>query len=163
MKQQSKRIIAILGTAALITGATGAVFAYGGYAPGYGPGWGGHHGRMGGPGGMFGGPGAMIGGYGYTDQQLARLKQSLAITPAQETAWNAYAQALREQSGLMQTHRQAMFANGVPNPDQRLAFHQQGLTQMQRVVDACRALFATLTPQQQAQLGNQTGRGCWNR
>jgi len=41
MKQQSKRIIAILGAAALITGATGAVFAYGGYGPGYGPGWGG--------------------------------------------------------------------------------------------------------------------------
>jgi hypothetical protein len=34
---------------------------------------------------------------------------------------------------------------------------------MQRVVDARRALFATLTPQQQAQLVNQTGRGCWNR
>ena len=156
MKRQSKRIIAILGAAALITGATGAVFAYGGYGPGYGPGWGGHPGRM-------GGPGAMMGGYGYTDQQLARLKQSLAITPAQETAWNDYAQALQAQSGLMQAHRQAMFANGMPNADQRLAFHQQGLAQMQRVVDARRALFATLTPQQQAQLGNQTGRGCWNR
>jgi periplasmic protein CpxP/Spy len=163
MKRQSKRIIAILGAAALITGATGAAFAYGGYGPGYGPGWGGHHGRMGGPGGMFGSPGTMMGGYGYTDQQLATLKQSLAITPAQESAWNDYSQALQAQSDLMQAHRQTMFANGIPNADQRLAFHQQGLAQMQRIVDARRALLATLTPQQQAQLSNQTGRGCWNR
>jgi hypothetical protein len=153
MKRQSKSIIVILGAAALITGATGAAFAYGGY----GPGWGGHPGRM-------GGPGAMMGGYyGYTDQQLATLKQSLAITSAQESAWNDYAQALQAQSDLMQAHRQAMFVNGMPSVDKRLAFHQQGLAQMQRVVDARRALFATLTPQQQAQLVNQTGRGCWNR
>jgi Spy/CpxP family protein refolding chaperone len=165
MKRQSKRIIAILGATALIASAAGAVFAYGGYGPGYGPGWGGHHGHMGGPGhfGGFGGPGAMMGGYGYTDQQLATLKQTLGITPAQENAWNNYTQTLRERDALMQAHHQAMFTNGFPGTDQRLAFHQQGLALMQRIGDAQRALFATLTPQQQTRLGGASGAGCWTR
>lgn len=165
MKQQSKRIIAILGAAGLILGVAGTVFAYGGYGPGYGPGWGGHRGMMGGPGGMYGqGMGSQFmrgaGPLGYTDQQLTQLKGELGITAEQEGAWNAYVAALQGRTELMQSHRQAMLATGPATPDQRLAFHQEGLDQMQRVITARRDLFSTLTPQQQARADSLTGWSC---
>lgn len=168
MKQQSKRIIAILGAASLILGVTGTVFAYGGY----GPGWGGHRGMMGGPGVMMGGPGGMYGQgmgsqfmrgtgpLGITEQQLSGLKTELGITAEQEGAWNAYVAALQGRTELMQSHRQAMLATGPATPDQRLAFHQEGLDQMQRVTTARRDLFSTLTPQQQARADSLAGWNC---
>jgi len=164
MKQSTQRTLAIIGAAALIIGAGSAVFAQG-FGPGYGPGWGGHRGMMGGPGGFYGpggGRGLMMGGYpaAYTDQQLADLKATLGITPDQEAAWNRYIDAVRGRAELMQSHRQQMFATGPLSPDQRLAFHQQGLEQLQKLTAARRDLYDTLTPQQRAAAGNTTAWPC---
>jgi Spy/CpxP family protein refolding chaperone len=161
MKQTTKRILGIAAASALLIGATGGVFARGGY----GPGWGGHHGMMGGPGGMggmSGGPGWMMGGdpVAYTEQQLTQLKTDLGITPEQETAWNAYAEAVQAKAGLMAAHRQAMFGNATVTPEQRQSFHQQGLEQMRQVTQARRDLYAALTPEQQAKAGGLIGPRC---
>jgi len=101
---------------------------------------------------MSGGPGWMMGAdpVAYTDQQLTQLKTNLGITPEQETAWNAYAEAVQARAALMATHREAMFGAGTVTPEQRMSFHEQGLAQMQKVTTARRDLYAALTPEQQA-------------
>lgn len=164
MKKSSKRTLTLVGAAALIIGAGSVAFAQG-YGPGYGPGWGGRHGMMGGPGGYYGpgmGRGMMMGGYAtvYGDQQLADLKEALAITPDQETAWNRYADAVKRRADLMQTHRQQMFSDGFVNPDQRLTFHQEGLDQLRQVSAARQDLYKVLTPQQRATADTYTGWPC---
>ncbi len=164
MNKSTKRTLTLAGAAALILGAGGVAFAQG-YGPGYGPGWGGHRGMMGGPGGYYGpgmGRGMMMGGYGtiFGDQQLADLKQALAITSDQEPAWNRYADAVKARADLMQTHRQQMFTGGFVSPDQRLTFHQEGLDQLQQVTAARQDLFKELTPQQRATADSYTGWPC---
>ena len=144
MKQTSKRILGIAAVSALIIGVATTVIA----RPGFGPGWGGHHG--------------MMGGTTATDveQRLTDLKGTLGITADQETAWNAYAQAVEGKVGLMQAHRQTMLNSGPPTPEQRLAFHQQGFNQMQQVQTARQDLLQVLTPEQQALAGNLIGLNC---
>ena len=161
MKQTTKRFLGFAVASALVIGAATGVFARGGF----GPGWGGHHGMMGGPGGMqgpFGGPGMMTGGdpVAYADQRLTRLETTLGISPEQEGAWNAYADAVKGKAGLMAAHRQAMFGTGGVTADQRLSFHQQGLAQMQQLTAAIRDLYAVLTPEQQAKTGGLIGPRC---
>ncbi len=161
--KSTTRTIALTTIAAVVIGTATAAFAAGGY----GPGWGGHRGMMGGPGGMYGpgmmgGPGGMygpgmMGGAGYTDQQITTMKAQLGITPAQESALNAYVAALQSRAELMQSHREAMFTTGPVNPDQRLAFHQQGLNQMQQLFDARRNLYDVLTPTQRSTAANLIG------
>ena len=172
MKQTTKYVLGIAAASALIIGASSGVFARGGF----GPGWGGHHGMMGGPGGMMGGPGNMMGGPGgmrggpgmmmsgdpvaFTDQRITQLKTTLGITPEQETAWSAYAEAVKGKAGLMVSHRQAMWGPDGVTADQRLGFHQQGLEQMQKVTAATRDLYSVLTPEQQAKAGGLIGPRC---
>jgi hypothetical protein len=50
-----------------------------------------------------------------------------------------------------------MFENTPVPPQQRLAFHQQGFTQMQTIAEATRDLYSTLTPEQQARLDSVGG------
>ena len=154
MKQTTKRILGIAAASALVIGATTGVFARGGF----GPGWGGHHGMMGGP----GGPGRMMGGdpVAYAEQRLARQKTTLGITPEQEAAWNIYADAVKGKAGLMVAHRQVMFSSGGVTAEQRQAFHQQGLAQMQQLTAAGRGLQAVLTPEQQTRFGGLIGPRC---
>jgi len=169
MKQTTKRRWVRVAATAVIVGAGSVAFAQG---YGYGPGWGGHRGMMGGPGGMMGGPGGfygpgggrgmMMGGFSgaYADQQLTDLKSTLGITTDQETAWNRYADAVKARAGLMQSHREQMFNGGPVTPDQRLAFHQQGLDQLQQVTAARRDLYNVLTPPQRAAADTYTGWPC---
>ncbi len=163
MKQTTKRLLTIATASALVLAATGTVLARGGF----GPGWGGHHGMMGGPGGMhgpYGGPGAMRGHAfaGYGEQQLDQLKARLGITEEQQGAWEAYTTAVKDRAEVMSTHREAMFA-GTVTPEQRQAFHQEGFDQMQKLASASRDLYAALTPEQQVQAGDLTGRPCVGR
>jgi hypothetical protein len=180
MTQTTKRTLGILAAAATLVVATGGVIAAGGNGPDsgtswYGPGRMGGWGMMGGPGmmgpGMMGGPG-MIGGPGmmmsgdpvaYTQQELTELKTRLGITPAQETAWNAYASALLGRAGLMTAHRQVMLGSAPVTPEQGLTFHQQGMAQMQQVATATRDLYAVLTPEQQAKASSLLGTRAWTR
>jgi hypothetical protein len=161
MQQTTKRTLGIAVVSALIIGVATTVIA----RPGYGPGWGGHHGMMGGPGGMHGmrgGPGWMMSDNptANVEQRLTDLKGTLGITIDQETAWNAYVQAVEGKAGLMQAHRQSMLNSGPPTPEQRLAFHQQGFNQMQQVQNARQDLLQVLTPEQQARAGNLIGLNC---
>jgi hypothetical protein len=115
-------------------------------------------------GGMGGGSGMMMTGASIdqVDQRLADLKSSLGITPDQESAWNAYAQAVEGKFGLMQAHHATMVSSGPPGPEQRQAFHQQGFAQMQKVQSARQDLYRVLTPQQRANAGNLIGSSpCW--
>ena len=186
MKKTTKRILGIAAASAIVISVTTGVFAHGGYGSGFGPGWGGHHGMMGGPGGMHrgsGGPGWMMGdqsrgpgrmmggqngGLGrlmgddpvaYTDQQLSDLKSVLQINADQEATWKAYEEALKGKAAVMLSHRQIMLESGAPAPEQRFAFHQQGLQQMQQVNAASEKLYQALTPEQQAKSGNLIGFG----
>lgn len=165
MKQKTKRYLSIAAVSALVIGVTGGVLAQGGFGPGPGPGWGGHQGMMGNPGGMMGGPGGMHGPGGmmggdpaaFADQRLTEWKSIIGVTDEQETVWNAYADAVKSQAGVMQSHRQRMFGGEPISPEQRLAFHQQGLDQMQKMATASRDLYSTLTPEQQTRAGNLIG------
>ncbi|EGW54149.1 Spy/CpxP family protein refolding chaperone [Candidatus Endoriftia persephonae] len=145
MKQTTKQFLGVAAASVLVIGLVNGVFAHGGYGPGFGPGWGGHHGMMG------GGPVA------YADQQLIGLRSTLGITADQESAWNAYTEAVKGKAGLMASHRQSMFGSGSIAPEQRFTFRQQGLEQMQKVTTASRDLYSVLTPEQQARAGNLIG------
>ena len=162
MKQLNNRILSIATASALVVGVTTAVFAHGGFGPGFGSGSAGHPGMMGGPGGMHrpgGASGWMMSGdpSASAEQQLTGQKITLGITSDQASAWDAYAEAVRGKATLMSTHRQTMFGSAAIAPEQRFAFHQQGLEQMQKVVIASRDLYGVLTPDQQARAGNLVG------
>lgn len=100
--------VALSGFAGAVAAQTGPRGPGGGPGAGYGPGGGGP-GRMGH--GMMNGSGMMGGGWdlaGYLDS----LKAELAITPAQEPAWKAYAEVVdgvaQQMQGVHQTMYEAM-------------------------------------------------------
>ena len=89
-----------------------------------------------------------------TAARLDNVKQELAITPAQAAAWNAYQQAVINQSALMNAHRQTMWNGQTPaTADQRVAMQQQGWPMMQQAAQSADALYRTLTPEQQSKAG----------
>jgi len=156
MKQTTKSFLCIAAASALAIGATSGVFAHGGF----GPGWGGQHGMMGGgmhP--MSAGSGPMMGGdpVAFASERLGELKNTLAITPEQESAWQAYVDAVQEKAGLMAAHREVMQSSTL-SADQHQVFHQQGLEQMRKLSDATGALYAVLTPEQKARADGLIGR-----
>jgi hypothetical protein len=135
---------------------------------GMGPGMMGGPGLMRGPGGMGGpgmlGPGMMSGNpIAYADQRLTRLKAALGITPQQESTWDAYAEAVKGQAGMMLAHRQALMGNTAITPEQRRAFMEQGQAQRRQVAGASRNLYAVLTPEQREKAGGLPGTGGWMR
>ena len=154
MKKTTKQLIGLVAVSALVVGTASGVFARGGF----GPGWGGHHGMMGGPGAGYG-PGHMMNTYaGETiDQRLTDQKARIGITAEQESAWSAYATAVKGKYDLMQSHRQARFGGAGVDANQIQAFHQEGLNQMQKVLSTTQDLNAVLTPEQQAKAGNLIG------
>jgi len=183
MKQTNKRYLGIAAASALVIGVATGALAQGVFGPGFGQGCAGPNGMMGGPGGMMGrpcgmmgNPGRMMGGPGgmrgpgggpgcmmsgdpvaSTEQQLSGLKSTLEISADQEPAWNAYAEAVKGRAGLMLAHRQTMMGSAGIAPEQRLAFRQQGLQQMQRITATSRDLYNVLTPEQQTTFGNLMG------
>jgi len=96
----------------------------------------------------------------YADQQLTELETTLDITPEQQDAWSAYADAVLGKAGVMTAHHEAMLGGGTVTPEQRLSFHQQGFEQMQQLNAAARDLYATLTPEQRAKSGGLIGPRC---
>jgi Spy/CpxP family protein refolding chaperone len=176
MTTNRKFLVAAVAMAALAAGAT--AYAQGG--PGYfggGPGmmgWGAGPGMMGGPGFMgpragygpgagAGWAGARGGGYGpgmganvaeNQDARLASLKAELKITSAQESAWNTYAAAMKQQAESMQAMRNQMFAaaqSGGPEQfTQRAELMKQRAARTETMAGAIKDLYAALTPEQQA-------------
>ena len=152
MKQPTRQFLGLVAASALALGAAPAIFAAGWQGMGMGPGMGGYHGMMG-MGGM--GPGMGGGSVAATSERLAEAKSALGITAAQEDAWKAYAQAVINQSALMNAHRETMMSGGMPpSGDQRFAMHQQGTQMAQQAAQASQDLYRVLAPGQKAKANN---------
>jgi hypothetical protein len=142
----------------------GGVGAMGG-GPGMGHGWGPGMGRGAGMGpgtgqGMGPGMGRGYGAAGNVDrtaaagQRLADMKAQLKITGAQESAWQAYANAVQGQAAIMQAVHEQMWSGGTMTAPDRLALRSEAMQKraagMVTLSKAFGELYATLTPEQKA-------------
>ena len=108
----------------------------------------------------FSNPAARVEGH------LAALKVELKITPAQENAWQAYADKTRQQAAA-RTAQHAQWkgnkpADNVSAPErlaQRTAFMKQAIAGMEARTAAVTELYAVLTPEQKALADKQFTRG----
>ena len=170
---RTNRKVLLAAVAAAVVAASAGVYAQPG--PGY---YGGGPGMMGGGPGMMGGPAFMgpRGGYGPApgagwagprggfgaganiaadqDARLTYLKNELKITSAQESAWNTYAAAMKQQGQSMQTMRNQMFAaaqsSGPERFTQRADLMKQRAANAETMAGAFKELYAALTPEQKA-------------
>ena len=137
--------------AAVAAGLAASVYAQ---APFQGPGFHRGMGAMhGGP--MFGDPSARA------EQHLTYLKGQLNITAAQESQWQAFADAVKQQAQGMVAMRASMQSTAGTMPermDQRLAFMKQRLASMEALNGAAKQLYGVLTPEQKAAF-DQAGPG----
>ncbi|TAK83291.1 MAG: hypothetical protein EPO20_18460 [Betaproteobacteria bacterium] len=173
MKRTTKLAVAVglalgLGTAVVVAQPYG--MGWGG-GPGMMGGWGGGPGAMHGYGGyghMMGGygPGMMGwgGGYGYNaEDRLAAQKSVLKITPEQEGAWNAYADASKKQFDAMLEQREAMWKSAPSSTAERYELQSKFMKQRAEQFDALSAaykqLYAVLTPEQRAVADDRGGYG----
>ncbi len=108
-------------------------------------------GRMQGPmmgmGGMMGDPGARIEG------RLAFLHAELGITPDQEQAWSAFADAARASAASMsEMHKRMTELDSPPTLPERMALMQEvmasRLDSMRKMHDAIDPLYEELSPEQ---------------
>lgn len=90
------------------------------------------------------------------ERHHAALKQQLGITAAQEPAWNAFVQAHKPPTGAMQPAAQMQDWAKLSVPerlDKMQAMRQQRRAEMDKWMDeriqATKALYAALTPEQQ--------------
>lgn len=141
-----KRIHAVVagvaaGVALAVAGVTYAQ-PFGGMGPGFGPGMG-----MGPGHGMMarGDPTIVI------ESRLGDLKALLKITATQESAWQAFTAAAKQQASDMQAIRAQMQQGGATAPE-RMGQHatamQQRAQAMATMTNAFNALYAVLTPEQ---------------
>ncbi|MES2483091.1 MAG: Spy/CpxP family protein refolding chaperone [Pseudomonadota bacterium] len=96
----------------------------------------------------------------YVTKRLGELKQKLAITPAQEGAWTAFAAAHQPPATPMaRPDREAMSRMTTPERiDQMRAMRTQRNAEMDRRLDATKSFYAALTPDQRKLFDEQTGR-----
>ena len=139
----------IYGVAAgLVAGVALAVAAvthaqpFGGMGQGFG------HGMGMGPGH---GPMANVDPSAMVDSRMANLKTQLKITAEQETAWQAFADAAKQQATGMQAMRAQMQTGSGTAPErmaQRASAMQQRAAGMTTMTKAFDALYGVLTPEQ---------------
>lgn len=127
---------------------------------------------MPGPGGYFSNPVARSSYMGRIDMRaiastwLGTLHEALAITPAQEAAWLAFANAVTDQAGDMQDFRTQIVQPGASTATapQRAALAQQFMAQRLESVGAVASsmamLYPRLTPAQQAILDAAYASAC---
>ena len=139
MKSTAGRTLTLVAVSALAIGSASLVSARGGFAPGGVSDW------------------ASVDPTEYAEQFLEQQRSNLGISPDQEAAWNAYADAVRDKAGFMKTHREAM-AKAAITPEERLSMRQKGFAKTQKMGLASRDLDAVLTPEQKAE-GIVTGSG----
>ncbi|MBI2960168.1 MAG: Spy/CpxP family protein refolding chaperone [Betaproteobacteria bacterium] len=134
-------------------GAEGAPAYGGGYGPGMGRGMGPMMGRGMGP-GAFGNPTAA------TEGRLAYLKSELKISSTQETAWQAYADQVKQQAETRQAWRNAPPAVPASAPE-RMALRteqmKKNVGQMEETTAAFKDLYAALTPEQKTLADQRLG------
>ena len=163
MKKIGTAVRIAVGAAALAVAAVAAAQPCGGTGAGFGPGTG----MRGGPGmGMGMGPGH--GAHGPADHaavadgRLAYLKSALKITPAQESAWDAFAATSKAQVASMDAMREKMWQGGASAPERaaaRAEAMQQRATVMAAASKAIGGLYAVLTPEQKAIADQNLGPG----
>ncbi len=117
---------------------------FGGMGPGFGPGM-----------GMGPGHGPMAGFDPTTvvDSRLSDLKALLKITSSQESAWQAFTTAAKQQATDMQAMRGQMLASAGTAPErmaQRASAMQQRAQATATMTNAFNALYAVLTPEQKS-------------
>jgi len=147
MKRSLKIFLGLAAAASLVATAYAQVPFQG---PGFYRGMGAMHG---GP--MFGDPSARA------EQHLTYLKGQLNISAAQESQWQAFADAVKQQAQTMVAMRASMQSPAgtvTERMDQRTAFMKLGLDNMQAVDNAAKQLYAVLTPEQKAAF-DQSGPG----
>jgi hypothetical protein len=111
---------------------------------------------MTGPGTMGHGPGMgpMMGGPGqHVEGRIAFLKAKLKITPEQEKLWNAYADAMRQESASMRAMHEQGMADGRPATlPERMQWHQHlmagRLEALKTLQAAAVPLYTALSPEQ---------------
>ncbi len=169
MKRGTKIVLGLgaalsLGLAAAAAGAQ--PYGYGGgmgWGMGGGMGWGMGPGMMGGGMGRGMGPG-MMGGYGYgAEERLAGQKAALKITPAQESAWQDYANVVKKQFDARQEQWEAMHnataGSSAERSDLHAKFMKQHAEQFEAVNAAYKNLYGVLTPEQRTILDQRPGYG----
>lgn len=135
-----------------------------GQGPGYGAGMGPGMGHMGrgtmGPGmgpQAWGNPSAMA------DARNAYFKSELKITPAQESAWQAYADQTKQQVEAMQALRSSVQGSAQATAPERLEQRNQVMKQrqeqMEKATAAFKQLYAVLSPEQKALADQRIGYG----
>lgn len=83
--------------------------------------------------------------------RMAKVKEKLQITPAQEGAWANWITAIQPSANLQRPDRAAL--EKLPTPqriDQMRAFRTQRIAVMDRRADATKTFYTALTPAQQA-------------
>jgi Spy/CpxP family protein refolding chaperone len=113
-------------------------------------------GRGAGPQG-YGNPSAMA------DARNAYFKSELKITPAQETAWKAYADLRKQQFEAMQALRATVQGSAQASAPERLELRNQVMKkrqdQMEKMTAAFKDLYAVLSPEQKALADQRVGFG----
>jgi hypothetical protein len=135
--------------------------------PGFGRGM-----RGDGPGrGMMRGPGVMH-GWGYDperadallDERLAELKKELGVGDAQEDAWKAYAEAIKNRFTTMQgmhdsMHKTMTEGSAMERMEIRVSIMENMLDSMKALVPAVKALYEALPNDKKTSADNLLG-GC---
>lgn len=102
----------------------------------------------------------------FGEGRIAFLKAELAITPAQQSAWDAYAAALKKNFVSMQGMRQSMMmALEGKTPVERLDAHLAAMegrhAALKEIKPALAALFTALSDEQKKKADQiLTGMGC---
>lgn len=101
------------------------------------------------------GPGAGPGrAAGFVEGRLAGLKSELAIIPAQESVWNAYADQAKKQADEMQKLHETMRGTNAGTLPERLELRNQMGKQREAQSEAMsqklKDLYAALTPEQKS-------------
>lgn len=96
---------------------------------------------------------------------LDGLHDALAITPAQEQAWLAFANAVTDQAADMQAFRTRIVQSSAGTAPQRAALAEQFLAQrlesVGAVASSMAALYGELTPAQRAVLDRGFASACY--
>jgi Spy/CpxP family protein refolding chaperone len=148
MKKLSSVVTGVVAGVALAVAAVTYAQPFGGMGPGFGPGMG-----MGMGMGPGHGPMAGVDPAAIADSRLSDMKTLLKITPAQETAWAAFAATAKQQAVSMQAARAQMWDSAGTAPDRmaaRTQVMQQRAAGMATMTTALNALYAVLTPEQKA-------------
>jgi hypothetical protein len=101
------------------------------------------------------------------DKRLGRLKADLKITSAQESAWNTYAEQIKQHAGEMQAlhnqMRERASGNTRPSAPERVErqaqFAKQQGEYLERLAALTKDLYAVLTPEQKTLADQRLGRG----